>query len=207
MNTKDELIRHLRDNSGVLRDLSVAAAFEAIDRKDFVRADLKDEAYEDYALPLVSRQTISQPTTIAFMLEKLGAQPGEKVLDIGSGSGWTTALLAHIVGEKGAVVGVERLPELVALGQKNIMKYHFPHAKIHEASDVLGAPDEAPFDRILVSASALDDNVLGELSKQLQKNGTLVIPIHDSIWVIRKRKNGTVTKEEFPGFVFVPLIS
>ena len=107
MDSKEELVAHLERNTGVLKTPVLKAAFKVVDRKDFVAGDYAIEAYEDYPLPIGYGQTISQPTTVAFMCELLGPKRGDKILDLGSGSGWTTALLAHVVGPEGSVVGVE----------------------------------------------------------------------------------------------------
>src|ERR1044071_317483 len=120
MNSRDDLQKHLKNESRVLENPELEKAFADIDRADFVGPDYEVEAYEDYALPIGLGQTISQPTVVAFMLELLDIQKGEEILDVGSGSGWTTALLSELTGEDGSVLGWEILPELVKLGQKNI---------------------------------------------------------------------------------------
>src|SRR3990167_9057902 len=107
MDTREELIEYLANTSKVLGNSPIRHAFESVDRADFVNEDYKFEAYEDYPIPIGFDQTISQPTTVAFMLELLDAREGDKVLDIGSGSGWTTALLSKIVGSSGEITGVE----------------------------------------------------------------------------------------------------
>src|SRR3989344_3253201 len=98
----DELIRELK-TQGVLKSPNVEAAFRAIDRKDFVRPEYEEVAYANHPLPIGEGQTISQPYTVAFMLDLLDPKAGEKILDVGSGSGWTTALLAHIVSQSGEI--------------------------------------------------------------------------------------------------------
>ena len=113
-----------------LRTPRIIDAFKKIDRADFVEVQYKDEAYGDYPLPIGHEQTISQPSTVAFMLELLQPATGNKVLDVGSGSGWTAALLAQIVGPEGRVFGFELVPELVKFGSENLAKYNFPHAEI-----------------------------------------------------------------------------
>ncbi|NEJ83132.1 L-isoaspartyl protein carboxyl methyltransferase, partial [Rhizobium leguminosarum] len=106
MKSNKDLVNYLV-MSGILKSKEIINAFTAIDRKDFVGLENVDNAYEDHALSIGYGATISQPTTVAFMLERLGAMPGNIVLDIGTGSGWTTALLATIVGKKGRVYGIE----------------------------------------------------------------------------------------------------
>lgn len=185
---------------------ALAGAFKAIDRADFVQPETYQEAYGDYPLPIGGGGTISQPSTVAFMLELLAPAAGDAILDVGSGSGWTTALLAHVVGAKGKVWGVEIVPELVQFGQENLAKYDLPQAQIVAAREgLLGLPKHGPFDKILVSAAAQDEPA--ELINQLKPGGCLVVPISNSIWKIEKRADGMIDRKEFGGFVFVPLIT
>ncbi len=197
-----ELVEHLV-NLGVLRTPKIIEAFLNIDRKYFVPEELQDMAYADTALPIGFGQTISQPYTVAFMLELLQAQESDIVLDVGSGSGWTTALLAYIVGKDGFVYGKELIDELVLFGQENLSKLNIKNAKISKADkDVLGDPKHAPFDRILVSAAS--DELPIQLVEQLKDEGTMVIPIENKICKIIKLDE--IIKECFQGFTFVPLI-
>lgn len=199
---RKELIKHLI-SSNVLKSKNIIEAFEAVDRADFVLEQYLYEAYEDHPLQIGFGLTISQPTTVAFMLELLQPKAGDKILDVGSGSGWTTALLAKIIGPRGIVFGVEIIPELVDFGRKNLQKYKFLNAKISQAKNMLGLPKEAPFDKILVSAAA--DTLPEELVGQLKIGGRMVLPIKNSIWRIDKISATEISREEFPGFVFVPL--
>ncbi len=217
---REQLMQHLKDEVRALQSPRLEEAFRAVDRSLFVPKELQDEAYEDYALPIGYGATISQPTTVAFMLEKLDVRPGQKVLDIGSGSGYTTALLTHLVGPDGKVIGLEIIPELVELGRKNLDRYYFlirankkitgerlPEIRLAEKR-VAGLPKEAPYDRILVSAAA--ERIPAGLIEQLQPDGLLVIPIGAEYEVqkivrIHKRPGGKLETEEYPGFVFVPL--
>jgi protein-L-isoaspartate(D-aspartate) O-methyltransferase len=137
-------------------------------------------------------------------LEWLDARPADKVLDVGSGTGWTTALLSHIVGPKGHVYAVERIPELVEFGRDNAERAGVKNASFYQAGEEYGLPEHAPYDRILVSAAA--DRVPTELIKQLKPGGKLVIPVHNDILEIKKNPDGKIQTEEHPGFVFVPLI-
>ncbi|MDD3262474.1 MAG: protein-L-isoaspartate O-methyltransferase [Candidatus Absconditabacteria bacterium] len=189
---------------GALRGGKIKEAFLAVDRKLFVRQETSKNAYEDYPLPISERATISQPYTVALMLEWLGAREGEKVLEVGSGSGWVVGLLGYIVGKTGKVYGTELEPGLVKFGQNNIKKSDLKNVIIKEASDILGWPGEAPFDRILVSAAATD--IPKELVDQLKVEGIMVIPVGQAIYRVRKTSETNIEWEKFDGFVFVPLI-
>lgn len=189
----------------VLKSRNIIEAFEKVDRADFVPDMFKEAAYVDAPLGIGENQTISQPTTVAFMLEHLSPQKGEKILDIGAGSGWTTAMLCHIVGEGGSVLGLERIDSLVELGKFNLARY-CPDAKrcrIEKAGAKLGVPGEK-FDKILVSAAA--DELPEELVDQLNVGGKLVIPVRDSIEVVTKTSEEEYQRESIYGFRFVPLV-
>ncbi len=205
--TNRDLVNYLIRN-GVLKSEEIINAFLKIDRIDFIRDENKFEAYADYPLPIGYGQTISQPWTVAFMLELLQPQEENKVLDVGFGSGWTTCLLAEIVGEKGRVYGIEIIPEIFDFGKKNIEKYNFIKKKIVEikrGDGSKGWKEYAPFDRILVSASA--DEIPQNLIDQLNLNGILVIPDKTGINQIIKKENGQIEKYHYYGFSFVPLVS
>ena len=119
---------------GALKSPQIIEAFEKIDRKNFIPEDFREHIYIDRPLPIGKEQTISQPSTVAFMLERLEPQKGDKILDIGSGSGWTTALLCQIVGEEGSVLGLERHDELVEKGQQSLARLELgDHCRIEKA--------------------------------------------------------------------------
>jgi protein-L-isoaspartate(D-aspartate) O-methyltransferase len=202
---RDQLNERLEQETQVFRNPRVKEAFLVIDRKDFVGADYEVEAYEDYALPLPSGQSISQPTTVAFMLELLDPKEGDDVLDIGSGSGWTSALLSKMVGPKGHVTALELLPELFEFGKKNVDKYHLSNVSMEKAEAGKIGKLGKEFDRVLVSASSeeLPDNIL----KQVKEGGVLVMPVKNSIWRIEKKQGGGLESKEYPGFAFVPLVT
>lgn len=202
MTSNNDLIEHLI-NTGVLNSRNIIDAFVHVDRIDFVSDPTVGEVYGDYPLQLGYGQTISQPTTVAMMLEMLEVKKGDKVLDIGSGSGWTTALLSYIVGDSGSVIGLERVDTLVEYGNRNLKKYRFENSSIIKAGIDLGIPGEK-FDRILVSAAA--DNFPSELTHQLKVGGKLVIPVKNSIFEVTKQEDGKVDTLEHYGFTFVPLI-
>jgi protein-L-isoaspartate(D-aspartate) O-methyltransferase len=193
---------------GYLKTDRVIDAFSKVKRIDFVPRDLENASQANIPLPIGQGQTISQPLTVAFMLEKLESRHGDKVLDIGVGSGWTAALLSQIVGKNGKVIGVERLKDLCDFATNNISKYHLIEGgrlKIICADGTKGYVNEAPYDRILVSASA--EEIPRELKKQLRIGGRMVIPVENSIWVLEKKSDRDFQEEEFPGFTFVPLVS
>lgn len=199
----EELIKE-----GWLKTPRLIETFKKIKRIDFLPDDIKDLAEQNEALPIGYRQTISQPLVVAFMLELLEPKEGEKILDVGSGSGWTTALLAEVVGEKGKVIAVDIVPELAAFGKENVGKYNFVKKGIAEficADGSKGYEKEAPFDKILASATSL--MIPDAWKKQLKIGGRIVAPINSSIWLFIKKNETEFEQREYPGFVFVPLIT
>lgn len=193
---------------GWLKTERIIKAFQKIKREDFLPDNLKHLADLNEALPIGYGQTISQPLVVAFMLELLEPKEGDKILDIGSGSGWTTALLAEIVGKKGKVIGIEIIPELKEFGEKNVSKYNFlkeKRVKFICQDGTEGFKKEAPFDGILCSA-ALKEEVPIEWKKQLKIGGRLVTPIGFSLWKFLKKEENEFEKKEYPGFAFVPLV-
>lgn len=199
----EELVNHLVI-SGVLKTPEIIEAFLNVDRRYFVPNELKDKAYIDASLPIGNDQTISQPSTVAFMLELLEPERGDDILDIGSGSAWTTSLLCYIAGKNGKVTGLERVEKLIEQGRKNLDKFNlYGNCQIEKAKDEIGLPG-MEFDRILVSASARE--FPQTLLHQLKKGGTMVIPVKNSIIKIERSHDDKILQSEYPGFVFVPLI-
>jgi protein-L-isoaspartate(D-aspartate) O-methyltransferase len=193
---------------GYLKSDLIIKAFSEIGRTEFVPDELKSQAEEDVPLPIGYGQTISQPLTVAFMLELLNLQRGQNVLDIGSGSGWTTALLSHVVGPKGKIFAIERIPELCKWGKSNADKFKFVRKGIAEFYCAGGSEvceKNAPYDRILVSAMAQE--MPKAFRDQLKIGGRMVIPMRGSIWLLEKKGENDFYEEEYPGFSFVPLIT
>nr|WP_052593718.1 protein-L-isoaspartate carboxylmethyltransferase [Luteipulveratus mongoliensis] len=158
----------------------------------------------DGPVPIGSGQTNSQPRTVLDMLELLDVQPGQWVLDIGSGSGWTTAILARLVGPDGLVLGVERIPELAAFGARALNATEQTWAQIRVATPgTLGLPDVAPFDRILVSAEA--DELPDQLVEQVGIGGVMVLPVQGRMLRVTRDEDG-VRQEEHGWYRFVPLV-
>jgi len=154
----------------------VAVAFEAHPREGFLPRVARRRAGHDGPLQIGCGQTNSQPRTVADMLRLLDVRPGQRVLDVGAGSGWTTALLAHLVGPSGEVVGVELEESLVRFGSANLARTHQRWASIRVAEPgVLGWPAAAPYDRVLVSAEPR--RLPDELVEQVADGGVMVIPV------------------------------
>lgn len=208
MSTKDKLIQHLELQnfpSPIIR------AFEKVERQDFVPSNQGKNAYYDNALPIGHKQTISQPSTIAIMLSMLDLKLGQKVLEIGSGSGYVLALLSEIVGEKGEVHGIERLLELAEQSIKNLKISGYNDIHVHCQDGTKPTPNSETYDRILISAGS-EKYPPKSLLNQLKPNGILVIPLGPSggyqrtMTAIQRKQNQFKTINEKPGFGFVPLV-
>ena len=193
-----ELLLHLKQQGF---DTGIIQAFAKVRRERFVPARLKEVAYEDCALPLdFAGSTISQPSTIAFMLSLLDVQEGQRTLEIGSGCGYVLALLAELVGKTGKVYGIEIDKQLAHRSKKLLNAY--ANVSVTHGNGFRGLPRHAPFNRIIVSAAAREKpwHLLG----QLQEPGVLVAPVCNTLVQLTKRDE-KVDENNVPGFVFVPL--
>jgi len=193
---------------GVLYSDNIIQAFKKVRRIDFVHEDFHSQAYDDAPLPIGKGQSISQPSTVAQMLELLAAEPGNRVLEIGCGSGWLTALLAEIIGPSGYVYAIDIIPELTELTKHHLVSYHFTNIITKIGNGWLGIPEHAPFNRIIVSAAA--PKIPEKLIQQLTHGGRLVMPVGEDIQdlvLLKKSASGEISEEHHPGYQFVPLIS
>ncbi len=215
--TKDQLIQSLEKN-GCLHTPLIIEAFSKIDRRDFVLSEYDKEAYENYPLPIGFGQTISQPLTVAFMLELLDPQPGERILEVGAGSGWQAALLAYCVSQgipqaklarsHAKIYAIERISELKDMAEENIDKYGFIEkgvVKIFLADGSKGYQAGAPYDKVIAAASG--DHVMVAWKEQLCSGGRIVAPVGNSIEVHDKISSTDYNVNEYKGFSFVPLVT
>jgi protein-L-isoaspartate(D-aspartate) O-methyltransferase len=198
---KEDLLEDMR---GRISD-RVIEAMSRVPRELFVPEELRSEAYYDLPLPIGFGQTISAPHMVAIMCEILDLQEGMTVLEVGGGRGYHAAVMAYMVGPKGHVYSVERIPELVARARENLSKAGITNVTMVEGDGSLGLPEHAPYDRISVAATA--PKVPEPLKQQLRPGGKLVIPVGVGFQelVLVTRKNGFVTEEKM-GVAFVPLI-
>ena len=196
---KEQLMRELIEEKW-LATRSVIGAFKKVPREDFVPAGQRKFAYVNAPLPIAAGQTISQPLTVAVMTEALAARSGDKILEVGAGSGYQAAILSEIAGPTGKIITTEIIPELFEFAKKNLSSYK--NVTVLNIDGSIGCEKYAPYDRIIVTASA--PRIPEPLIEQLKDNGHLVIPVGDKMIIIEKQK-GEI-KETFLGYyVFVPL--
>lgn len=193
--------------AGTLRSPRIITAFRAVPRPMFVPpAMVRAAASIDAPLPIGEGQTVSQPTTVATMLELLQPKPKDRVLDVGTGSGWQAALLAHCVGPRGRVVTIERVPELAQSAAEALKRFGIRNVVALTGDATTGVSQYAPYGVIISAASSQE--VPPAWVEQLVPGGRLLHPISSmGLRLVRKDRGGRVTVEDHPGYVFVPLVS
>ncbi len=201
---QDDLIKKLIQ-SDTLKSRKLLKVFRKIDRADFVTPESLEFAYQDSALALFNGQTISQPTTVAFMLEKLEMREGLKVLEIGFGSGWQTAIISGVIGRSGRIDALEINKEIFDFGFCNLKKYNFKNINLYNESVIKYLNhNQEKYDRI-ISGAAFLENHLDLIKKSLKIGGISVIPTQDNFIKKIIRKEDGYIEEDYYGFVFVPL--
>ncbi len=205
MEQKTQLINFWKDKFN-FRETELNA-FRGVSREDFVLEELKDRAYEDTPLPLIRGKTISQPTTVMMMTSLLELQPGEKVFEIGTGSGYQAAIIARIVADKGKVISTEVVPELVQFARENLKKANINNVGVSEEDGSKGMEKEAPFDKIIITSACRE--FPKPLLEQLKPNGIIVGPVgnrHEQEMIKGiKDKDGHLQLEFLGQFLFTPM--
>jgi protein-L-isoaspartate(D-aspartate) O-methyltransferase len=202
--TKEQLLRYWK-RTGLVKDKAVLAAFKKNPRELFVPENLKEEAYGDYPLPIPGEQTISQPSTIMIMLQALELKETDKVLEIGTGSGYNAALIATIT-KKGQVYTTEIVPELVDYANERIKKLKLKNIKVIKSDGSLGYKKEAPYDRIIATAAC--PSIPKHWIDQLKEGGIIVAPVgpwHSQKMIKLRKAKGKLVEENLGDFMFVPL--
>jgi protein-L-isoaspartate(D-aspartate) O-methyltransferase len=192
---------------GYLKTPRIIDAFQKVERADFLPDELKAQAEVNAPLPIGAGQTISQPLTVAVLLELLQPEEGEKILDVGTGSGWQTALIAEIVGPKGQVFTTEIVPELYEFGRDNIETAGYQNTQFKLSKGEVGWAEHAPYDKIITAAAAPD--IPYEFKDQVKIGGRIVAPIGEDVQevaVLDKAGEDEFKKASHPGYRFVPLV-
>ncbi len=203
--TINDLIIYLK-NSKFLTDNRVESALRNIPRHEFVPESELDCAYNNEPLPIMKKQTISQPGVVTRMTEWLDVKDGQKILEIGTGSGWQSAILSYLVG-KGNVYSVERHPELVKFAQENLKKLDIDNVHVVLSDGTLGYPKESPYDRIIITAACT--KIPTPLLDQLSENGLIIAPVgtsSQSLVLLKKTQKGMIEIKNQSKYVFVPLV-
>ena len=187
-----------------IKDPRVLNAFYKIERHKFIPENLRNTAYADFPLPIGESQTISQPYIVALMTECLGLTGKEKVLEIGTGSGYQTAILAELAGE---VYSIERFEFLAKKAQTFLGELGYKNIKIRVGDGTMGWEEARPFDRIIITAAS--PKVPLPLLDQLADNGKLILPLGEGfsqVLTLVEKKDGKLESSDICGCVFVPLV-
>ena len=196
--------RHLRRRG--ITEQHILDAFLEVPREEFISPEFQHLAYGDHPLPIQAGQTISQPYIVGLMIEAAEIRPGDKVLEVGAGSGYAAAVISRIAGQ---VIGIERQSELVPIARERLERLGYDNVTIVEGDGTKGCPDEAPFDAVLAAASG--SHVPKALLNQLRPGGRVVMPVGDPGWVqklvkVTKQPDGTFETQDLGAVRFVPLI-
>jgi protein-L-isoaspartate(D-aspartate) O-methyltransferase len=189
-----------------ISDQAVLRAMDEVPREYFVAPGFTESAYADQALPIACGQTISQPYVVAYMTEQLDLKPHHRVIEIGTGSGYQTAILSRLAGE---VVSIERYRTLADAARERLKTLGFTNVTVRAGDGTAGAPDLAPFDRVMVTAAA--EEVPQALVAQLAAAGKMVVPVgsrNGTQYIVKltRQQNGELIREDLIAVRFVPLL-
>ncbi len=202
---REEMVeRHLRRRG--ITEQHIVDAFLAVPREEFISGEYAHLAYGDHPLPIEAGQTISQPYIVALTIQAAGIKAGDKVLEVGAGSGYAAAVISRIADR---VIAIERQHDLVGIARERMRRLGYDNVEIVEGDGTKGWLDEAPFDAIVAAASG--SHVPKAFIEQLAPGGRIVMPVGDPGWVqelvkVTKSQDGTLERENLGGVRFVPLI-
>ncbi len=185
-------------------DAAVLRAMDEVPREHFVDSSLVDSAYADQALPIACGQTISQPYVVAYMTEQLRVEPGHRVLEVGTGSGYQAAILSRLARE---VITIERYRTLADSARSRLATLGYNNVEVRVGDGLDGLPEQAPFDRIIVTAAA--EAIPDALVEQLAEGGVMILPLGPHAGaqqLVKLTKNDGVEQENLIGVRFVPLL-
>lgn len=195
----------LRSSERGIRDKRVLTVMESLDRAEFIDPAQRPEAYDDGPLPIACGQTISQPYIVALMTEALDLQPGERVLEIGTGSGYQAAVLAQLGCR---VFSVERIPQLAARARETFTRLGLDTIQVRLGDGHLGWPEAAPFDAVIVTCCA--EAIPGPLIEQLRDGGRMVIPLgsreQGQVLTLVEKRGERLDQRELLPVRFVPML-
>jgi protein-L-isoaspartate(D-aspartate) O-methyltransferase len=202
---REAMVERQIESRGI-RDPKILEAFRSVPREQFLSEEYTELAYGDHPLPIPAGQTISQPYIVAMMIDAAEIKAGDKVLEVGAGSGYAAAVMSRIAGQ---VIAIERQPDLAELASERIERLGYDNVRIVEGDGTRGLAEEAPFDAILAAASG--SHVPDTLVEQLADGGRIVMPVGDPGWIqklvkVTKGPKGKLIREDLGGVRFVPLI-
>jgi len=202
---REAMIERQIESRGI-HEPTILEAFRAVPREAFLSKDYADLAYGDHPLPIEAGQTISQPYIVALMIQAAEIKPGDRVLEVGAGSGYAAAVMSRIAGQ---VVAIERQPDLVKVAQERMQRLGYDNVRLVEGDGTRGWEAEAPYDAIVAAASG--SHVPPAWVKQLTEGGRIVMPVGEPNWIqklikVTKGPAGNLITEDLGGVRFVPLI-
>jgi protein-L-isoaspartate(D-aspartate) O-methyltransferase len=202
---REAMVERQIESRGI-REPTILEAFRSVPREQFLADEYRDIAYGDHPIPIEAGQTISQPYIVALMIQAAGIRAGDRVLEVGAGSGYAAAVMSRIAGN---VIAIERQAELVAVAQGRMQRLGYDNVRIVEGDGTRGWPGEAPYDSILAAASG--SHVPPAWVEQLGDGGRIVMPVGDPGWVqklvkVTKGPAGKLITEDLGAVRFVPLI-